>query len=131
MEEVRKLLRSWGDWSNKDKDNLGYGEPMDAIMRGAPEACKEDNSLASKRYDHADFISDDEALIVDRIVRRLLAVHPVEGKCLKLKYVNRLDADAIAKGYLTRQSDKNVGKYKAAQYLATAEGFISGYIDNM
>ena len=130
MKDVRALLRSWASWARKDNTDLGYGQPMEAIIRQAPEKCKEDTARTA-RYNSSDFICDEEALIMDRIVGRLCRVHPIEGQCLRLKYVSGRTVEEIGYGYLSSIEGKKVGKLKAAQYLATAEGFVSGYIDNM
>lgn len=132
MKDVRALLRSWASWARQDgSKDLGYGQPMDAIMRQAPELCKDDVAVGVNRFDSADFMCDEEALIMDRIVGRLCRVHPIEGNCLRLKYVKGRNVEEIGYGYLTELEGKRVGKLKAAQYVSTAEGFISGFIDNM
>lgn len=132
MNDIKALLRSWGSWARQDgSKDLGYGEPMSAVMRQAPERCPDDVAVGFKRYDNAEFMSDEEALIMDRIVGRLCRVHPIEGQCLRLKYVAGRTVEEIGYGYLSSIEGKKVGKLKAAQYVATAEGFVSGYIDNM
>lgn len=132
MNDIKTLLRSWGSWARQDGSNdLGYGEPMSAVMRQAPERCPDDVTVGSKRYDNAEFMSDEEALIMDRIVGRLLHVHPIEGQCLRLRYVSGRTVEEIGYGYLSSIEGKKVGKLKAAQYVATAEGFVSGFIDNL
>lgn len=131
MTDIQQLLRAWGKWARQNADELGYASPMEVIMRGAPECCKEDAVIHIGRYDDVEFISDDKALVLDRIVGNLCRIHPVEGECLRMKYVGGMTPERIAKNYLTKLEGKNVGKYKAVQYISAAEGFVDGYIANM
>ncbi len=129
MSDIQDVLRAWGKWARSNSDmGLGYGQPMEVIMRGAPEA--DVNELRIARYDDVDFICDDRALVVDRIVGVLCRIKPVEGECLRLRYVNGWNVDRIGK-HLTANGTVVVGKFKAAQYVASAEGFCDGYIANM
>lgn len=130
MSDIQSILRAWGKWSQVYHNHeMGYGQPMEAIMRGAPVA--DVGELRVARYDSADFISDDKALVVDRIVGNLCRIHPIAGQCLRLRYERGMTPDKIAKGYLSELEGKSVGRYKASQYIATAEGFVDGYIANM
>ena len=81
------------------------------------------------------FITDDEALKVEGLVTILCEHKPLEGKILRLKYVERMSDSSIAKHYLTplkygKDSAKQVSSYQAAKHIANAEGFITGLIMN-
>ena len=125
--EVQNLLASWGHWVLADGTGLGYTSPMAMLMRG--------HVVEKSKPRTAMFITDDEALKVERLVTILCEHKPLEGKILLLKYVERMSASSIAKYYLTplkygKDSDKQVSSYQAAQHLARAEGFITGLILN-
>lgn len=125
--EVQNLLESWGHWVLADGTGLGYSSPMAMLMRG--------HVIEKRKARTTMFITDDEALKVEGLITILCEHKPLEGKILLLKYVERMSASSIAKHYLTplkygKDSEKQVSSYQAAQYIANAEGFITGLILN-
>lgn len=127
LSDVQDLLAAWGQWVVAEGNGLGYSSPMAAIMRG--------HVVEERRRPFAMFITDDEALKVERVITRLCNHKPLEGKVLMLKYVDRMSDRAIARQYLTplkhgKDSDKWVGSHQTANYIAYAEGFILGSIMN-
>ncbi|MDN3398741.1 antiterminator Q family protein [Psychrobacter sp. APC 3426] len=125
--EVQNLLASWGHWVLADGTGLGYKSPMAMLMRG--------HIVEKSKARTTMFITDDEALKVEGLITILCEHKPLEGKILLLKYVERMSASSIAKHYLTplkygKDSEKQVSSYQAAQYIANAEGFITGLILN-
>ena len=129
--DICRILSAWGKWAREGAgDSLGYGEPMVAIMRGAP-CVDADDLVGVKRYDDANFISDDNALVIDRIGTVLCKMHPVDGECLRLKYERGLSSKAIAQGYLSELRGKKVSEHTARQYVARGIGFVDGYLVNL
>ena len=125
--EVQDLLASWGYWALSHGNGLGYKSPMAMLMRG--------HVVEKRKTRTAAYITDDEALKVERLITILCEHKPLEGKVLILKYVERMSANAIAKHYLTplkygKDSDSKVSSYTANNYIANAEGFITGLIMN-
>ena len=125
--EVQGLLASWGYWALSHGNGLGYKSPMAMLMRG--------HVVEKRKTRTAAYITDDEALKVERLITILCEHKPLEGKILLLKYVERMSDSSIAKHYLTplkygKDSAKQVSSYQAAQYIANAEGFITGLILN-
>lgn len=125
--EVQNLLAAWGQWVLADGTGLGYSSPMAMLMRG--------HVVEKRKARTTMFITDDEALKVEGLITILCEHKPLEGKILLLKYVERMSASSIAKHYLTplkygKDSAKQVSSYQAAQYIANAEGFITGLILN-
>ena len=125
--EVQNLLAAWGQWVLADGTGLGYSSPMAMLMRG--------HVVEKRKARTTMFITDDEALKVEGLITILCEHKPLEGKILLLKYVERMSASSIAKHYLTplkygKDSEKQVSSYQAAQYIANAEGFITGLILN-
>lgn len=125
--EVQNLLASWGHWVLADGNGLGYTSPMAMLMRGQVVEKSKPRTTA--------FITDDEALKVEGLVTILCEHKPLEGKILRLKYVERMSDSSIAKHYLTplkygKDSAKQVSSYQAAKHIANAEGFITGLIMN-
>ena len=123
--DIQDHLEAWGLWVLADGNGLGYSSPMAAIMRGyVVEPC-------SKKRRFTRHITDDDALIIERYVTKLCQYRPFEGKILRLKYVDRMGDNTIAREYLTplkygKDSTKQVSAAKAASYIAHAEGVITG-----
>lgn len=127
--DVHNLLDAWGQWVLADGNGLGYSSPMAAIMRGY---VVEPSSRKTRFTRH---ITDDDALIIERYVTRLCQCRPFEGKILRLKYVDRMGDNTIAREYLTplkygKDSTKQVSAAKAASFIAHAEGVITGMMIN-
>lgn len=125
--EVQNLLAAWGYWVLADGTGLGYKSPMAMLIRG--------HVVEKRKARTTMFITDDEALKVEGLVTILCEHKPLDGKILLLKYVERMSASSIAKHYLTplkygKDSANKVSSYQAAQYIARAEGFITGLILN-
>lgn len=123
--DVHNLLDAWGQWVLADGNGLGYSSPMASIMR---EYVVERSSRKNRFVRH---ITDDDALMMERYVTKLCQCRPFEGKILRLKYVDRMGDNTIAREYLTplkygEGSTKQVSAAKAASYIAHAEGVITG-----
>ena len=132
--DIRRILLAWASWA-RQQDGLGFKSPSNMLINSAPEVDSSDYG-AGARYDSDLFISDEKALIVDRIVGTLLKAHNIEGECLVLRYVHGKYPKQIAQGYLTeikygKGSQRTVSEYVAVKNIALAEGYISGYIANL
>lgn len=121
--DIQDHLEAWGQWVLADGNGLGYSSPMAAIMRGyVVEPC-------SKKRRFTRHITDDDALIIERYVTKLCQCRPLEGKVLRLKYIDQMGDSTIAREYLTphkygKDSEKKVSASQAANLIAFAEGFI-------
>lgn len=124
--EVQELLTAWGNWALLEGNGLGYSSPMARIMR--------EHVIEKTKARTTMFLTDDEALKVERLVTILCEFKPLEGNILKLKYVDRMSANYIAEHYLTPLKygndsvNKKVSSHTAVQHIARAEGFIAGLI---
>lgn len=131
MMDIKELLLAWGAWCRDDHMSLDCKSPSEMIMRSAPHAEASESSPVT-RY-QSDYISDDMALMIDRIFATLCKYKPIEGKCLRLRYIDGHYPEKIAATYLSdlkygKDSNRKVSKYKASEYIASAEGFILGRI---
>lgn len=124
--DVQDHLEAWGLWVLADGNGLGYSSPMASIMRQyVVEPCSR-----KKRFTR--HITDDDALIIERYVTKLCQHRPLEGKVLRLKYIDQMSANTIAREYLTPRaiivygadSEKKVSANIATNLIAFAEGFI-------
>ena len=123
--EVQELLTAWGNWVLAEGNGLGYSSPMARLMRG--------HVLEKSKARTAMFLTDDEALKVERLVTILCECKPLDGKVLKLKYIDCMSANGIAEHYLTplkygKDGVSKVSSHTAVQHIARAEGFIAGLI---
>ncbi|MGO3281546.1 MAG: antiterminator Q family protein [Psychrobacter sp.] len=132
--DIKIIIASWGNWA-RQQDGLGFKSPSKMLINSAPEVDSSDYGAGS-RYDKDLFISDEKAMIVDRIIGTLLKAHNIEGECLVLRYVYGKYPKQIAQGYLTeikygKNSQRTVSEYVAVKNIAFGEGFCSGYIANL
>ncbi len=123
--EVQELLTAWGNWAISEGNGLGYSSPMARLMR--------EHVVEKSKARTAMFLTDGEALKVERLVTILCECKPLDGKILKLKYIDGLSANGIAEHYLTplkygKDSVIRVSSHTAVQHIARAEGFIAGLI---
>ena len=131
INDIQEVLHAWGAWCRDDSMSLDCKSPSEMIMRSAPHA--EASETATVTRCQSDYISDDMALRIDRIVTVLLKYKPIEGKCLRMRYIQGKYPEHIAHTYLSelkygKGSKRKVSKYKASEYIASAEGFVLGRI---
>ena len=132
--DIRRILLAWANWA-RQQDGLGFKSPSKMLINSAPEVDSCDYGVGS-RYDSDLFISDEKALIIDRIIGTLLKAHEIEGQCLVLRYLHGQYPKQIAQNYLTeikygKDSHRTVSEYVATKNVALAEGYISGFIANL
>lgn len=132
--DIRRILLAWASWA-RQQDGLGFKSPSKMLINSAPECDSSEHGVGA-RYDSDLFISDEKAMIVDRIVGTLLKAHEIEAQCLVLRYLHGQYPKQIAQGYLTeikygKGSHRTVSEYVAVKNIAFAEGFTSGYIANL
>lgn len=132
--DIRRILLAWANWA-RQQDGLGFKSPSKMLINSAPEVDSCDYGVGS-RYDSDLFISDEKALIIDRIIGTLLKAHEIEGQCLVLRYLHGQYPKQIAQDYLTeikygKNSQRTVSEYVAVKNIALAEGYVSGFIANL
>lgn len=127
---ITELLAAYGAWVNDDNNDLGCKSPSLMLIKTAPKLCKD--SVLSRKRTATLFISDDDALAVDRAMDALIGYSLVLYNIAYLKFVNgRSDRD-IAKYYLSSieypDSDKQVPHTAVKPLLTESMGFINGYL---
>lgn len=131
--DVKEVLRSWGAWANDHHDGLGCKSPSDMLMKSAPFA--DANEKLSKSVQVA-YISDEQALMVDKAVGKLARHSVLLWAVLRLHYQYDWSIRKIAKEHLTpieypNDKEKKVHHTVAAQLLERAVGVIEGaMLDN-
>ena len=132
--DIKRIIMSWANWA-RQQDGLGFKSPSKMLINSAPEVDASDYNVGA-RYDSDLFISDEKALVIDRIIGILLKAHPIDGECLVLRYLHGQYPKQIAQDYLTdikygKNSHRTVSEYVAVRHIAFAEGFCSGFIANL
>ena len=132
MSDIKGLLLAWGAWANDHHDSLGCKSPSDMLMRSAPFA--DANEKPSKGVQVA-YISDENALMVDKAVGKLARHSVLLWAVLRLHYQFGWSIRKIAKEHLTpleypNDKEKKVHHTVAAQLLERAVGVIEGAMLN-
>lgn len=125
---ITELLFAYGAWVSDDNNELGCKSPSLMLIKSAPKLCK-DSVKASKRR-VVDFISDDEALAVDRAMNKLMRHSVHLHNILAYYFIYNYSERKIAKDYWSQfeypNSDKEAGVYHVKPLLTQGIGFISG-----
>lgn len=123
---IEQKLQAWGAWVRSDSDKLGYHSNYERILALAPEHDAKD---AQKRS-NLPFMSDCEALSIDRAVGQLQRHSALLCAVLRLHYIFGWSMRKIARDYLTPMEYPDGGKsvrYEvSSQLLARATGVIEG-----
>lgn len=132
MSDIKDLLLAWGAWANDHHDSLSCKSPSDMLMRSAPFA--DANEKPSKGV-HVAYISDENALMVDKAVGKLARHSVLLWAVLRLHYQFGWSIRRIAKEHLTpieypNDKEKKVHHTVAAQLLERAVGVIEGAMLN-
>lgn len=110
--EVSDLLHSWGSWSRKGQDNLGYPR-INTIAKFA-----NGTGFVDKSFEGNDA---PEITIVDNAVRALSLRHPPEGEIIKMTYVHRMPVGRIAKAL-------NIGRGQVREKSKFAHGWVESFL---
>lgn len=125
---ITELLFAYGAWVSDDNNELGCKSPSLMLIKSAPKLCK-DSVKASKRR-VVDFISDDEALAVDRAMNKLMRHSVHLHNIVAYYFIYNYSERKIAKDYWSQfeypNSDKEAGVYHVKPLLTQGIGFISG-----
>lgn len=70
MSDIENKLRAWGAWASDNKVGLNCKSPSLMLIKSAPHQCKD--SVKGSKHSVAPFITDEDALIVDRAMGDLM-----------------------------------------------------------
>ena len=123
---IEQKLQAWGAWVRSDSDKLGYHSNYERILALAPEHDAKD---AQKRS-NLPFMSDCEALAIDRAVGQLQRHSALLCAVLRLHYIFGWSMRKIAREYLTPleypEGGRVVHHKLSTQLLERATGVIEG-----
>lgn len=124
---ITDLLFAYGAWVSDDNNELGCKSPSLMLIKSAPKLCK--NSVKASKRRVVDFISDDEALAVDRAMNKLMRHSVHLHNIITYHFIYNWSVKQIADDYWS-QFEYPCGKKKATNYhvnplLNHAIGFIN------
>lgn len=119
---VQQLLISFGAWVRDDKNDLGYGNPFNAILAAAPHlADDEEDCEQPVQFKNASHMTDLDAAVVDTVLIRLAERHYHLYVLLMAHYVKQWSERKIARKMV--MSRNQVGKD-----VCKAEGVLEGLL---
>lgn len=119
---VQQLLINFGAWVRDDNNDLGYGNPFNAILAAAPHlADDEEDCEQPVQFKNAGHMTDLDAAVVDTVLIRLAERHYHLYVLLMAHYVKQWSERKIARkmGMSRNQVGKDVCK---------AEGVLEGLL---
>ena len=119
---VQQLLINFGAWVRDDKNDLGYGNPFNAILAAAPHlADDEEDCEQPVQFKNASHMTDLDAAVVDTVLIRLAERHYHLYVLLMAHYVRQWSERKIARKMV--MSRNQVGKD-----VCKAEGVLEGLL---
>ncbi|AGH57496.1 hypothetical protein PSYG_00035 [Psychrobacter phage pOW20-A] len=119
---VQQLLINFGAWVRDDKNDLGYGNPFNAILAAAPhlddtdEGCEQD-----VQFKNAGHMTDLDAAIIDTALIRLYQRDMHLYAMLRQRYI---------KGWAEYKISKKLAmsREKVGKDICRAEGVLEGLL---
>ncbi len=119
---VQQLLVNFGAWVRDDNNDLGYGNPFNAILAAAPHlADDEEDCEQPVQFKNASHMTDLDAAVVDTVLIRLSERHYHLYVLLMAHYVRQWSERKIARKMV--MSRNQVGKD-----VCKAEGVLEGLL---
>ena len=119
---VQQLLVNFGAWVRDDNNDLGYGNPFNAILAAAPHlADDEEDCEQPVQFKNASHMTDLDAAVVDTVLIRLAERHYHLYVLLMAHYVKQWSERKIARKMV--MSRNQVGKD-----VCKAEGVLEGLL---
>lgn len=129
---ITDLLFAYGQWVNDDNNELGCKSPSLMLMRSAPKQCKDDKP--PKRA-QVSFISDDDALAIDRAMNALASdsLHNYYlYRIIDCYFIGGWSYSRISKEYWSAIEypcgTKQVAQYHIKALISEGMGSINGYL---
>ena len=119
---VQQLLINFGAWCRDDNNDLGYGNPFNAILAAAPHlADDEEDCEQPVQFKNAGHMTDLDAAVVDTVLIRLAERHYHLYVMIMCHYVKQWSERKIARKMV--MSRNQVGKD-----VCKAEGVLEGLL---
>ena len=119
---VQQLLINFGAWVRDDNNDLGYGNPFNAILAAAPHlADDEEDCEQPVRFKNSKHMTDLDAAVIDTVLIRLAERHYHLYVMIMCHYVKQWSERKIARKMV--MSRNQVGKD-----VCKAEGVLEGLL---
>lgn len=119
---ITELLTAYGHWCRDDNNDLGYGNPFNAILAAAPHlADDEEDCEQPVQFKNAGHMTDLDAAVVDTVLIRLAERHYHLYVMIMCHYVKQWSERKIARKMV--MSRNQVGKD-----VCKAEGVLEGLL---
>lgn len=119
---VQQLLVNFGAWVRDDNNDLGYGNPFNAILAAAPHlADDEEDCEQPVQFKNATHMTDLDAAVIDTVLIRLAERHYHLYVMIMCHYVKQWSERKIARKMV--MSRNQVGKD-----VCKAEGVLEGLL---
>lgn len=132
-ENITELLTAYGHWCRDDNNELGCKSPSLMLMKSAPKLCKDSVKASSRRT--VAFISDDDALAIDRAMKALMtdSLHTYYlYRILDCYFIGGWSYNRISKDYWSAIEypcgTKEVAQYHIKALISEGMGSINGYL---
>ena len=127
---VQQLLINFGAWVRDDNNDLGYGNPFNAILAAAPHlADDEEDCEQPVRFKNSKHMTDLDAAFIDMVLGKLKNHYSIEYKVLWLYYVKNKECRYLSERYVAESL--NISKARVSKLRANAEGFLMGYLASL
>ena len=119
---ITELLTAYGHWCRDDNNDLGYGNPFNAILAAAPHlADDEEDCEQPVQFKNAGHMTDLDAAVIDTVLIRLAERHYHLYVMIMCHYVKQWSERKIARKMV--MSRNQVGKD-----VCKAEGVLEGLL---
>lgn len=119
---VQQLLINFGAWVRDDNNDLGYGNPFNAILAAAPHLADDKEDCEQPvQFKNASHMTDLDAAVIDTVLIRLAERHYHLYVLLMAHYVKQWSERKIARKMV--MSRNQVGKD-----VCKAEGVLEGLL---
>ena len=127
---ITDLMFAYGAWVNDDNGDLGCKSPSLMLIKSAPKLCKDSVKPSSRRT--VSYISDEDALAVDRAMNKLLRHSVHLHNIVTYHFIYNWSERKIARDYWSDfeypNSEKQAGVYHVKPLLNLGIGFVSGVL---
>lgn len=119
---VQQLMINFGAWVRDDNNDLGYGNPFNAILAAAPHlADDEEDCEQPVQFKNAGHMTDLDAAVVDTVLIRLAERHYHLYVLLMVHYVKQWSERKIARKMV-------MSRNQVSKDVCKAEGVLEGLL---
>ncbi len=119
---VQQLLINFGAWVRDDKNDLGYGNPFNAILAAAPHLDDSDDDCEQPvQFKNAGHMTDLDAAVIDTALRRLAERNYHFYIVINVHYIERWSKRKIAR-------KMKISRSQVGEDICEARGVMYGLL---